>query len=826
MCIGATRLYPLRAASSYHGDMDPLTKTTRLASLVPLLVGLALHADTASFDLSGPSIDVRVTRSGKTLPISRVPNLRPGDRLWLQPVLPPHTSVHYLLIASFLRGSTNPPPETWFRRADTWQKRVKEEGIGVVVPDGAQQVLLFLAPETTGDYHTLRSAVQGRPGAFVRVSQDLNQASLDRTRLDAYLRIVTATANTDPAELHDRSVLLARSLAIKLDEHCFDKTTEQQAPCLMKDMDQLVLNDGHAESMVAALTSGPASDLIGQMTVTPMAQRGYYSPYVGAFMDVARLMDNLRTAEYQYIPALALAHEEQLDLKLNSPPSFHKPQSVLVAALPAVEAAEFPPVRPVDPRQVACFDRTSALLPAEGAPLIFSTGFGHDFAFHIQTANGKTFDLPARPDAARGGFVLDTHGLDPAAGIDISGDLRGQWGFDPWSGPSYRLHRSHSGKWVVATGDENALVVGREDTIRLDSPDAACVSGVTVRDGGEEKTESTWKRTQPDRIELKIALKDAKPGPIDVLLRQDDEPKPDLVKLHSYAQAGRLERFVISDGDRDGLLEGTRLDEVAGVELEGVRFVPGDVTRSGEQDELIVSTQDGKAGPRLTGAAVAQVTLKDGRNMSLPATVGPARPRITLISRSVRVDSDAAGIHLVNEDELPQNARLAFVVKSDAPAEFPRGEKIEVTGPENSFHALLSVADGELILQDARTVMATLDPLKSFGPSAFGPLRFRAVAPDGTRGTWHPLATLVRLPSLTDIHCPGSPDRQCTLRGSDLFLIDSVSADPQFAHAVTVPDGFADSSLSVPRPLGTLLYLKLRDDPSVVSTATLPVLPD
>jgi hypothetical protein len=45
-------------------------------------------------------------------------------------------------------------------------------------------------------------------------------------------------------------------------------------------------------------------------------------------------------------------------------------------------------------------------------------------------------------------------------------------------------------------------------------------------------------------------------------------------------------------------------------------------------------------------------------------------------------------------------------------------------------------------------------------------------------------------------------------------------------HAVYVPEGFADSTLSVPRPDGTLLYIKLRDDPSVISTATLPVLPE
>jgi hypothetical protein len=35
-----------------------------------------------------------------------------------------------------------------------------------------------------------------------------------------------------------------------------------------------------------------------------------------------------------------------------------------------------------------------------------------------------------------------------------------------------------------------------------------------------------------------------------------------------------------------------------------------------------------------------------------------------------------------------------------------------------------------------------------------------------------------------------------------------------------------DSTLSVPRPNGTLLYLKLRDDPSTVNMMVLPVLPE
>jgi hypothetical protein len=59
-----------------------------------------------------------------------------------------------------------------------------------------------------------------------------------------------------------------------------------------------------------------------------------------------------------------------------------------------------------------------------------------------------------------------------------------------------------------------------------------------------------------------------------------------------------------------------------------------------------------------------------------------------------------------------------------------------------------------------------------------------------------------------------------------LFLLDSVSTDAQFQQSVSVPDGFAGSSLSVPRPTGTELYVKLRDDRTAVNKVVLPVLPE
>jgi hypothetical protein len=98
-----------------------------------------------------------------TLPIGEVPNLLPGDRLWIHPDLPESQSAHYVLIVAFLRGATNPPPPEWFTRVETWTREAREEGVFVTVPAEAQQALIFLAPETGGDFSTLRKRCADGP---------------------------------------------------------------------------------------------------------------------------------------------------------------------------------------------------------------------------------------------------------------------------------------------------------------------------------------------------------------------------------------------------------------------------------------------------------------------------------------------------------------------------------------------------------------------------------------------------------------------------------------------------------------------------------------
>src|ERR1700722_11493108 len=553
----------------------------------------AAHADNAAFDLIGPKVDVRVQRAGVTLPIAEVPNLQAGDRLWVHPDLPDSQSVRYLMVVVFLRGATNPPPDSWFTRVETWTKPVHDEGVFVIVPDEAEEALVFLAPETGGAFSPPPTRVRGKPGAFVRAAQDLVQASLDRERLEKYLDAVREISASDPEQLKTRTIILARSLNIRVDQQCFDKPSAQQAPCLTQNTDQLVLDDAHSQTMVATLTSGPSSDLLAQISSTPNARSGYYSPYVGAVVDVARILGTAHTAQYQYIPALALPKQDELNLRLNNPPSFRNPKSVLVIALPPVRPSPAQPLHAVDPAQVFCAGRPSLLLPAEGAPLVFSTELAHELVLHVETKTGPGVDLPAKPNPLLGGFLIETRAMQ-AADLDgeVTGILRGTWGFRAFEGPHYPLRASRPSSWVVASKDASALIVGREDTLHLQSPDTCCVSEVTLKDEQGKTIESEWKMAKPDELEVKVPLQKASAGSVTMLIKKFGLREADEIPLHTYAEAGSLDSFSIHAGDADGILKGTRLDQVANLEVSGVHFIPGTLTRAHQEDELKLTTQD------------------------------------------------------------------------------------------------------------------------------------------------------------------------------------------------------------------------------------------
>jgi hypothetical protein len=385
-------------------------------------------------------------------------------------------------------------------------------------------------------------------------------------------------------------------------------------------------------------------------------------------------------------------------------------------------------------------------------------------------------------------LVLD-HPAPTLSEGNLMGELRGKWGFDEWVGPRFHLHAAQPGKWTVVGGDQSALVVGREDTLHLEDESTLCIDRVEEEVTGGSPLKLAWKSPKPGMLEVTVPLKDAAPGPVTIEIFHFGLNDPDKLPLKAYAEAASLDRLTLSVGDADALLKGKRLDEVATADLDGIKLTPAALNRVQDFDQLAMSASATTANLEPGKHYDAKVELRDGRQLKVPVTVDPPRPQVTLLSKGTQDESSAAPnpVQLGSLDELPADNRLVFFLRSRLPANFPRGEKVEVAAVDGSFRTVLSLADGSLMLEDAKTAVGTLDPLARFGSSALA--------------------------------------KPCTLSGTNLFLAASVAATPDFDNSTDVPPEFTGTQLSVTHPTGGILYLKLRDDPTTVQTLTLPITP-
>ena len=791
--------------------------------LLCFVVVTGVRADDAAFDLIGPKVDVRVKRGEHTLPIAQVPNLMPGDRLWIHPDFPESQSAHFVLIVGFLRGATNPPPNDWFTRIETWVQGVRQEGVFVTIPKDAEQAILFLAPETGGDFNTLRKTVHDRPGSFVRATQDLQIASWERLRLEAYMAQVKTISETQPKALKEHTELSARSLGIKVNEDCFSKSADQQLSCLMQHTEGMVLDDSNVQSAVSQFASGNTADLMNQISSSSIGHGGAYSAYIGAIVDTAKIMASLHTAHFQYIPALALSTADTLNLRLNTAPSFRDPKSVVVIALPPIGPAKPPALHPVSPKDSYCAQKPSLVLPADGAPLAYATPMASNLKLVVDTKTGK-LEVPAKLDAAQGGIALD-HVMPLENEAEMTGVVRGKWGFDDWEGPRFRLHNSIAGKWAVSADDQSALVVGRDDLLHITDASTLCVDRIERIMPLGNPLKLTWKSPKPEELEVTVPLKEATPGPVSLAIYQFGQEKPDRIELKAYSEAASLEKLTLSAGDATALLKGTRLDEVARAILDGITFTPAGLNRVQDYDQLLLKAESSTSALDPLKRYQAVVELQDGRKLKVKVTVDPARPQVSLLNKGSQNDAFAppSPVHLGSSDDLSVDGRLVFFLKSLSPVNFPRDQKVEVSAVDNSFRTVLSLTDGSLILEDAKTALGTIDPLARFGPSAFGPLHVRVIGSNGVTGDWIELGTLVRVPSFKELRCSHASPKTCLLSGSNLFLLTAISATQDFENAVDLPAEFTGTTITVPHPVAGALYIKLRDDPNTVQTLTLPI---
>ena len=550
----------------------------------------------------------------------------------------------------------------------------------------------------------------------------------------------------------------------------------------------------------------------------------------------------MRTAQYQYIPAVSFPQESTLNLKLNAPPSFHKPDSVIVIGLPAIQKTKPPPLHPHDPNQIACLLRPKMTLTLEGAPLVFSTSFAHDLVLHLNRT-GAPADLPLTPDASEGGLAVakekprellhDAKFRDESArsekaeakigassDLTITGTVRGYWGFDRFEGPTLTIQQVKGKEWKIV-GDTQ-LFAGQDNLLALKADGAACVEHIALANTGQKDVDVPFKpdpsKDAKDTLQLDISLKKVQPGGYSLAIQQFGDTNREKVPLTAYSGDIHLSGFRIHEGDNTAILSGEGLKEVVSAQVENQTLLPAD---SGNDDMTV--HLNAKTGISASDGKEATVKLKDGRTMTVKISAEAPRPSLKLLSfnDTAARQNDAIPISLGAKDDIPLNGKLTFVVQTKEV--FPRKQTIEVATVSGSVKTSLSLAADNLVLQDEHTAIATLDPFKAFGQSAFGKLQMRPVAEDGTPGDWTQLGTLVRTPQIAAIHCTTAGAPTCAIDGSGLFLVRSFSAAKDFAKPAEVPTGFAEGTFNVPTPAdGTTLYLKLRDDPGAVAAITLP----
>lgn len=788
---------------------------TLFGLLILLTAGsLFARADDVRFDLNGPTVNVTVTRAGRTLPIAQVPNLLPNDQLQLQTNLPLTQSNHLLLIVVFLRGTTNEPPDDWFTAVQTW-KPAGQRPIRVTVPDGAQRVLLFVAPETGGDFDSLRSVVKNNPGLFLRASDSLFKASLEQQRIERYLSGMQAVAAEDETVVAARSAKLASALLLKPNADCFKQPVEDQVDCLTQASAPMLLDSGGNTSVSSAISTGASSDFINEASQN---DGGVYSAYVGTIVDLVHLIGLMHTAQYRYIPALTLPNGATLNTRLNAPPSFSNPKSVIVIALPPIRPSRIPDLHLEHDNQIFCLRNPALVLPLRGSKALYSTTFAHDLYLDF---GGPGRSVPLTLDVVAGGLLLDrSHLMPPPINQPnipfLKATVRGKWGYDNFEGPTLTFQRVGGSDWKLVGAE--SLLARRKAQVQLQGNATACLRSVLlILPGKDAVSISATPATDSTPITLTLPLDKNEPGTYAVQLLQYGNTSPVTLPIHTYAESGaHVTAAYLSPDQQTITLLGTEATSIRTITVGNAIFHPVDTPSADNDVEFRIQAP-------VALHATEKATLQRNDGSTTEVALSTEQPGVMLHVLSLDAQAENVpgelSVQLRTGAAIPLHSTLRFVLSSDG--RFTASDTVEIATAEGATTQLSFVPGSTgLVLEDLHTAIGTLDADHAFGESAFGALRLRLVRTNGEKGPWVPLGTLVRRPQLSAMHCIAG---SCVLQGKDLFLIKQLSTSDDFSNAMEVSAVTAGDQLTFSAYSSHVhtLYLRLRDDETATAVVSL-----
>jgi hypothetical protein len=313
---------------------------------------------------------------------------------------------------------------------------------------------------------------------------------------------------------------------------------------------------------------------------------------------------------------------------------------VIVIALPAVQAAKPPPLKPHDADEVACLKNPKMTMQIEGAPLVFSTALAHHLVLHLNRT-GAPIDLPLQANAFEGGLVLASEPerklmndamarvndavkpegkVGAATDLTITGTVEGFWGFDHFVGPTLTLQQVEGKDWKIV-GDTQ-LLAGKDNKMTLKGDGAACVEHIALSpaagtkdakdmDVKYEPAKGDGGKLQKDTLALDVSLKSVEPGGYSLGIKQYGDENQERVPLTAYNAEIKLDAVAIHAGDKTAVLKGKGLGSVMSVEMDGQTFLP-----SGGSDDAKVQLE-AKAAVTPKDGDEAKAKLKDGRVLTV-----------------------------------------------------------------------------------------------------------------------------------------------------------------------------------------------------------------
>ena len=228
-------------------------------------------------------------------------------------------------------------------------------------------------------------------------------------------------------------------------------------------------------------------------------------------------------------------------------------------------------------------------------------------------------DLPATANAESGGFVVDARALQgTSVNGTVTGQLRGEWGFDPWNGPDFAFTNSRPQEWTFAAGETNAVTAADKISLHLQADSVVCVQGVMVDTPQGKMEKTTITRTPPRLMEVNLPMTKTSQGVYTLMVTEYGQAKPEKVPVHVYPPSAEVNALILHAGDDEAVMTGTHLQEVTTVDMSGTIFHAGTLKHTSTEDKLQLKTSTNLAGSKVfveDATITAHVHLKDGRRI-------------------------------------------------------------------------------------------------------------------------------------------------------------------------------------------------------------------